>query len=99
MYEIMYTERYMDTPTENPKGYETASLLNHAGNVKGKFMLIHGTSDDVVVWQNTQSFLQKAIGAGVQLDYFIYPGHGHGVVGKDRQHLMRKMTNYFKDNL
>jgi dipeptidyl-peptidase-4 len=99
MYEIMYTERYMDTPSENPKGYETASLLNHAGNVKGKFMLIHGTSDDVVVWQNTQSFLQKAIGAGVQLDYFIYPGHGHGVVGKDRQHLMRKMTNYFKDNL
>ena len=99
MYEIMYTERYMDTPAENPKGYETASLLNHAGNVKGKFMLIHGTSDDVVVWQHTQSFLQKAISAGVQLDYFIYPGHGHGVGGKDRQHLMRKMTDYFKTNL
>jgi len=99
MYEIMYTERYMDTPKENPKGYETASLLNHAGNVKGKFMLIHGTSDDVVVWQNTQSFLKKAIGAGVQLDYFIYPGHGHGVGGKDRLHLMRKMTDYFKTNL
>ncbi len=99
MYEIMYTERYMDTPAENPKGYETASLLNHAGNVKGRFMLIHGTSDDVVVWQHTQSFLQKAISAGVQLDYFIYPGHGHGVGGKDRLHLMRKMTQYFKDHL
>lgn len=96
MYEIMYTERYMDTPNENPKGYETSSLLNHAGNVKGRFMLIHGTSDDVVVWQHTQSFLQKAISAGVQLDYFIYPGHGHGVGGKDRQHLMRKMTDYFR---
>ena len=96
MYEIMYTERYMDTPSENPGGYETASLLNHAGNVKGKFMLIHGTSDDVVVWQHTQAFLQKAISAGVQLDYFIYPGHGHGVAGKDRLHLMRKMTDYFK---
>jgi dipeptidyl-peptidase-4 len=99
MYEIMYTERYMDTPTENPEGYETSSLLNHAGKVKGKFMLIHGTSDDVVVWQHTQSFLKKAIEAGVQLDYFIYPGHGHGVGGKDRLHLMRKMTDYFKDHL
>jgi dipeptidyl-peptidase-4 len=99
MYEIMYTERYMDTPKENPKGYETSSLLNHAGKVKGKFMLIHGTSDDVVVWQHTQSFLKKAIEAGVQLDYFIYPGHGHGVGGKDRLHLMRKMTDYFKANL
>lgn len=99
MYEIMYTERYMDTPKENPTGYETANLVNHADKVKGKFMLIHGTSDDVVVWQNTQAFLKKAIEGGVQLDYFIYPGHGHGVGGKDRLHLMRKMTNYFKDNL
>jgi len=99
MYEIMYTERYMDTPKENPQGYETANLVNHAQNVKGKFMLIHGTSDDVVVWQNTQAFLKKAIESGVQLDYFIYPGHGHGVGGKDRIHLMKKMTNYFKDNL
>jgi dipeptidyl-peptidase-4 len=96
MYEIMYTERYMDTPKENPSGYETSSLLNHAGKVKGKFMLIHGTSDDVVVWQHTQSFLKKAIEGGVQLDYFIYPGHGHGVGGKDRLHLMRKMTDYFR---
>ncbi len=99
MYEIMYTERYMDMPKENPQGYETANLVNHAQNVKGKFMLIHGTSDDVVVWQNTQAFLKKAIESGVQLDYFIYPGHGHGVGGKDRIHLMKKMTNYFKDNL
>ena len=99
LYEIMYTERYMDTPKENAAGYETANLVNHADKVKGKFMLIHGTSDDVVVWQNTQAFLKKAIESGVQLDYFIYPGHGHGVGGKDRQHLMRKMTNYFKENL
>lgn len=99
MYEIMYTERYMDTPKENPTGYETSNCANHADKVKGKFMLIHGTSDDVVVWQNTQAFLKKAIEGGVQVDYFIYPGHGHSVAGKDRLHLMRKMTNYFKDNL
>jgi len=99
MYEIMYGERYMDTPKENPEGYETANVANHAKNIKGKFMLIQGTSDDVVVWQHTQNFLKKAIEAGVQIDYFIYPGHGHGVGGKDRLHLMQKMTNYFKDNL
>ena len=99
MYEIMYTERYMDTPAENPEGYRLSNLLNHAPDVKGKFMLIHGTSDDVVVWQHTQAFLQKAIKAGVQLDYFIYPGHGHGVGGRDRLHLMKKMLAYFKDYL
>jgi dipeptidyl-peptidase-4 len=99
MYEIMYTERYMDTPKENSEGYEKSNLVNYAQNVKGKFMLIHGTSDDVVVWQHTQAFLKKGIESGVDLDYFIYPGHGHGVGGKDRLHLMRKMTQYFKDNL
>lgn len=99
LYEIMYGERYMDTPKENPEGFETSNLANHASKLKGKFMLIHGTSDEVVVWQHTQTFLKAAIEAGVQPDYFIYPGHGHGIGGKDRLHLMRKMTNYFKDNL
>jgi dipeptidyl-peptidase-4 len=99
MYEIMYTERYMDTPTENPAGYETANLLNYAKDVKGRLMLIHGTSDDVVVWQHTIAFLQKAIQSGVDVDYFIYPGHGHGVGGRDRLHLHKKMTRYFKEYL
>lgn len=99
LYEIMYGERYMDTPKENPDGYETSNVANHAANLKGKFMLIHGTSDDVVVWQHTQSFLKKAIEAGVEVDYFIYPGHGHGIGGRDRLHLMKKMTAYFKNNL
>jgi dipeptidyl-peptidase-4 len=99
MYEIMYGERYMDTPAENPQGYELSNVANHAGNLKGKFMLIHGTSDDVVVWQHTQNFLKKAIEAGVPVEYFIYPGHGHGIGGKDRIHLMKKMTAYFKDHL
>lgn len=99
MYEIMYTERYMDTPEENPQGYETANLLNYAKDLKGKLMLIHGTADDVVVWQHTIAFVQKAIQNGVDVDYFIYPGHGHGIAGKDRLHLHKKMTQYFKQNL
>lgn len=99
MYEIMYTERYMDTPEENKEGYEKANVLNYAKNLKGKLLVIHGTADDVVVNQHTQTLVQKCIEAGTDLDYFIYPGHKHGIGGKDRIHLHKKMTRYFTDNL
>ncbi|TPE42601.1 S9 family peptidase [Pontibacter mangrovi] len=98
-YEVMYTERYMDSPEQNPKGYEDASLLNHVQDLKGKLLLIHGTVDDVVVWQHSLQFLKKAVDEGIQLDYFVYPGHPHNVRGKDRVHLMRKVTQYFEDYL
>lgn len=99
MYEVMYTERYMDTPHDNPEGYENANLLSKVKNLKGKLMLIHGTSDDVVVWQHSIDFLKKAVDEGVQVDYFVYPGHEHNVRGKDRVHLMTKVTDYFDQNL
>lgn len=95
MYEIMYTERYMDSPEQNPEGYEDANLLNKVKNLKGKLMLIHGTDDDVVVWQHSIKFLKKSVDEGVQMDYFVYPGHLHNVRGKDRVHLMQKITDYF----
>lgn len=95
MYEIMYTERYMDSPQQNPEGYETANLLNKVKNLDGKLMLIHGTDDDVVVWQHSVKFVKKCVDEGVQLDYFVYPGHPHNVRGKDRVHLMQKITDYF----
>jgi dipeptidyl-peptidase-4 len=98
-YEIMYTERYMDTPQNNKAGYEGNNLLNHVDKLKGKLMLIHGTSDDVVVWQHSLQFIKKAIEKNVQLDYFAYPGHMHNVTGKDRVHLMQKISNYFFDYL
>jgi dipeptidyl-peptidase-4 len=98
-YEVMYTERYMDTPEENKEGYETANLLNYVKNLNGKLMLIHGTVDDVVLWQHSQMFIKKCVDEGKQLDYFIYPGHPHNVYGKDRVHLMRKVSEYFKTNL
>lgn len=98
-YEIMYGERYMDTPQENPDGYEQSSLLNQADKLQGKLMIIHCTTDPVVVWQNSLSFVQSCIEAGVMLDYFVYPGHDHNVYGKDRAHLIRKITNYYKENL
>jgi dipeptidyl-peptidase-4 len=98
-YEIMYTERYMDTPQTNPDGYKNNSLLNSIENLKGKLLLIHGTSDDTVVWQHTLMLLKKAVDKNIQLDYFAYPSHLHNVRGKDRVHLMNKITQYFKDNL
>lgn len=95
MYEIMYTERYMDTPKENPEGYAKANLLDKVQNLKGKLLMIHGAQDNVVVWQHSVKFLKSAVDKGVQLDYFVYPGHPHNVSGKDRVHLMQKVTDYF----
>ncbi len=98
-YEIMYTERYMDTPKNNPDGYQKANLLNYVENLKDKLLLVHGTSDPTVVWQNTLAFAKKAANLDKDLDYFPYVGHGHGVSGYDAIHLYRKVSNYFIDNL
>jgi dipeptidyl-peptidase 4 len=97
-YEVMYTERYMDTPNENPEGYAKSSLLNYVDKLKGKMLLIHGTSDPVVVWQQSLTYLKKAVDSNIQLDYFVYPGHEHNVTGKDRIHLLNKVSQYFFDN-
>ncbi|MDR1223183.1 MAG: S9 family peptidase [Tannerella sp.] len=98
-YEIMYGERYMDHPEENPEGYKNASLLNRAGNLKGNLLLIHGDEDPVVVWQHSLLFLKACVDAGTFPDYFVYPGHSHNVVGKDRPHLYEKITRYFDRQL
>jgi dipeptidyl-peptidase-4 len=99
MYEVMYTERYMDTPQENPDGYANNSLLNKVSNLKGKLLMIHGAQDPVVVWQQSMKFVKSCVDNGVQLDYFVYPGHEHNVLGKDRVHLMQKITDYFDEYL
>lgn len=93
-YEVMYGERYMDTPEQNPEGYKTASLLNYVKNLKGDLLMIHGTVDDVVVMQHNLAFVQACVSAGVQIDFFPYPMHQHNVYGKDRVHLMTKILNY-----
>lgn len=99
LYEVMYTERYMDTPQENPDGYELTNLKNHVQNLEGKLLMIHGGQDDVVLWQHSLQYLEKAVDKGVQLDYFVYPNHEHNVYGKDRIHLYQKVSNYFFDHL
>jgi dipeptidyl-peptidase 4 len=95
MYEVMYTERYMNTPQENPKGYEDANLLTKTKNLKGKLLLIHGTDDNVVVWQHSINFIKNCVDNNIPIDYFVYPGHEHNVRGKNRVHLMQKITDYF----
>ena len=99
MYEVMYTERYMNTPLTNPDGYKKSALLDKVKNLQGKILLIHGTNDNVVVWQQSIDFIKKSVDEGVQVDYFVYPGYEHNVKGKDRVHLMQKITNYFDDYL
>jgi dipeptidyl-peptidase-4 len=97
-YEIMYGERYMDTPAENQKGFDEASTLNYVNNLKGKLLLIHGTSDDTVVMQHNLSLVKKFVEAGKQVDFFPYPMAKHNVQGKDRVHLMTKVLNYIIEN-
>ena len=98
-YEIMYGERYMDTPEENPEGYELTSLENKTDKLEGKLLMIHCTTDPVVMWQHSLVFVENCIHDGKQLDYFVYPGHEHNVRGMDRAHMITKITQYFKDNL
>jgi dipeptidyl-peptidase-4 len=98
-YEVMYGERYMDTPQENPEGYDKTSCLNKTQQLKGKLLIIHGAIDPTVVWQNSLLFLQACIKNKKQVDYFVYPTHEHNVIGEDRFHLMEKVTDYFMEHL
>lgn len=98
-YEIMYGERYMDRPQDNPEGYKNANLKLKAGNLKGRLLLIHGDIDPVVVWQHSLGFLKACVDADTYPDYFVYPRHEHNVIGKDRPHLHEKITRYFDDYL
>ena len=98
-YEIMYGERYMDTPQTNPEGYEKSSLINKAGHLKGKLQIITGYNDPTVVPQHCLSFLDACIKAGTQPDFFAYPGEEHNMRGHASVHLHERITQYFEDYL
>ena len=98
-YEVMYGERYMDTPDENPEGYKKADLKNYVTNLKGKLLIIHDDMDKTVVPQHSLTLIHEFIKNGVQVDFFMYPQHDHNVRGKDRVHLIDKIIRYFDDNL
>lgn len=98
-YEVMYGERYMDTPQTNPEGYKATNLKDLAGNLKGHLLIIHDDHDDTCVPQHTLSFMKACIDARTYPDLFIYPTHKHNVAGRDRVHLHEKITRYFEDYL
>jgi dipeptidyl-peptidase-4 len=98
-YEIMYGERYMDSPEENPEGYQSTSLIPMASKLKGDLLLIHGYIDPVVVIQHSLTFIRECISNNIPVDYFVYPRAEHNVRGKDRIHLMQKVTDYFEEKL
>ena len=89
----------MDTPEQNPEGYKAASLIERAGQLEGKLLIIHGGIDNTVVWQQSLDFVRACIDNKKQLDYFVYPTHEHNVGGIDRAHLFRKISEYFDSNL
>ena len=99
-YDNIYTERYMQTPQENPSGYDENSPINHVEKLKGKYLLIHGTADDNVHVQNTYEMSSALVRANKQFDLFVYPDKNHGIYGKNtRYHLYKKITNFILDNL
>ncbi len=99
-YDSVYTERFMRTPKENPDGYDDNSPLSHAGKIKGNYLIIHGSADDNVHFQNTMEFTEKMVQAGVQFDMAVYTNRNHGISGGNTSiHLYNRMTNYLKEKL
>ena len=99
-YDSIYTERYMRTPQENASGYDDNSPINYVEKLKGKYLLVHGSADDNVHYQNTMEMANALIKANKQFDLFIYPNKNHGIYGGNtRLHLFTKMTNFIKENL
>ena len=95
----MYGERYMDTPEENPEGYENSSLMNYAKDLEDRLLIVHGAMDSTVVWQNSLSLVQKFINEGKLVDYFVYPNQPHNNRGRAALHLYRKIEQYLNDHL
>ncbi len=99
-YDTIYTERYMDTPQNNPSGYDNNSPITHVDKLKGKFLLVHGTADDNVHVQNSTRLVEALVQANKQFDWAMYPDKNHGIYGGNtRLHLYTKMTNFILDNL
>lgn len=99
-YDSIYTERYMQTPQENPEGYDDNSPINHVGKLEGKYLLVHGTADDNVHYQNAAEMTTALVNADKQFTQFSYPDKNHGIYGGNtRFHLYTLMTNFIKENL
>jgi dipeptidyl-peptidase-4 len=99
-YDSIYTERYMGMPKDNAQGYDDNSPINHMDKLNGPFLLVHGTADDNVHFQNSVELVNALVNANKQFDFYIYPDKAHGISGGNaRLHLYTKMTNFLLENL
>ena len=101
-YDNVYTERFMRTPKENPNGYDDNSPINHTDKIRGKYLLIHGTGDDNVHFQNSAQMIKALVKANVDFETMYYPDKNHGISGSSDNttiHLWAKMTNWILENL
>ena len=99
-YDNIYTERYMRTPEKNKSGYDDNSPINHVDKLIGKYLLIHGSADDNVHYQNSMEMISALVNKNKQFDLFIYPDRNHGIYGGNtRMHLFQKITNFIFQNL
>ncbi len=99
-YDNIYTERFMRTPQENGDNYDLNSPINHVSKIKGNYLLIHGTADDNVHFQNSMEMVNSLVKSNIEFDFFAYPNKNHGIYGGyTRLHLYNKMTNFLTENL
>lgn len=99
-YDTVYTERFMRTPKENGDGYRAGSAILRAPKLHGNLLLIHGTADDNVHYQNCAEYSEALVQAGIQFDMQIYTNRNHGISGGNtRTHLMNRVANFFIENL
>jgi dipeptidyl-peptidase-4 len=98
-YEVMYGERYMDTPQENPDGYANANIIPKIKNVKCPLLVMHGCQDHTVVWQHTLELMRQAVTDGIEIEYFPYTAYDHNVIGPERVHLWNKLLRFHNQNL
>ena len=99
-YDNIYTERFMRTPKENGDNYDLNSPINHVSKIKGHYLLIHGTADDNVHFQNSMEMVNSLVKSNIEFDFFAYPNKNHGIYGGyTRLHLYNKMTNFLTENL
>ena len=100
LYDDIYTERYMRTPQENAKGYDENAPLNFVKNIKGKFLIVHGTADDNVHYQNSVMMVDAMIKNDIQFESAYYPNKAHGIRGGNADlHVYRLMTQFILNNL
>ncbi len=99
-YDTIYTERFMQTPEQNPEGYSKGSPLTYANQITGNYLLVHGTGDDNVHFQNTVEMIDRLVAANVQFETMFYPNRNHGIYGGNtREHLYKMLTDYILENL